>query len=138
VDGRFNEKSAILCDVLWACAEEGFSIMYNEDTELLFPLRVIPELRRLRGKEWDQLIERVTSQEGKQVEQKAFVLMMVRMGGCLTCNADSFRAMRGRTQCAQRTVRRIREDDRALLDEFQSYCDEVEDYLLKRDGPQTN
>lgn len=109
--------------------------MYNEDTELLFPLRVIPELRGLRGKEWDQLIARLTDASADPLEQKAFVLMMVRMGGCLTCNADSFRAMRGCTQCAQRTVKRIREDDLGINALIQSNCDELQTYMVENSSP---
>ena len=110
--------------------------MFNEDTELLFPLRVIPELTQLRGEGWDQLIADVMGANDDYVKQKAFVLMMVRMGGCLTCNADSFRAMRGCTQCAQRTVKRIRETAETLIGEFQLYCDEIQEYLLNRDNSQ--
>jgi hypothetical protein len=105
--------------------------MYNEDTEMLFPLRVAPSLMGLLGNSWDQLLADVI-QSDDSVKQKAFVLLMVRMGGCLTCNADSFRAMRGCTQCAQRTVKRIRDDDETLLRQFQSSCDEVETFLLNR------
>lgn len=105
--------------------------MYNEDTELLFPLRVIPSLIGLRGKDWDQLLADVIKVDDP-IKQKAFVLLMVRLGGCLTCNADSFRAMRGCTQCAQRTVKRIRDDDAALIRQFQSNCDEVQEFLLNR------
>jgi len=111
--------------------------MYNEDTELLFPLRVVPALNGLRGERWDQLLADVLKADDP-VKQKAFVLLMVRLGGCLTCNADSFRAMRGCTQCAQRTVKRIREDDEVLLSQFQSNCDEVSAFLFNRDVPREN
>jgi hypothetical protein len=107
--------------------------MYNEDTEMLFPLRVIPSLMGLRGEEWDQWLEDIVKSDDL-VKQKAFVLLMVRMGGCLTCNADSFRAMRGCTQCAQRTVKRIREDDETLIRQFQADYDEVQAFLLNRDN----
>lgn len=103
--------------------------MYNEDTELLFPLRVIPELYHLRDDAWDRLLDRVQSIEADPVEQKGFTLFMVRMGGCLTCNADSFRAMRGCTQCAQRTVKRIREEGPELLELFEAHCTEIRTYL---------
>jgi hypothetical protein len=105
--------------------------MYNEDTELLFPLRVIPSLEGLRGNGWDQLLADVMKADDP-IKQKAFVLLMVRMGGCLTCNSDSFRAMRGCTQCAQRTVKRIRDDDEELFRQFQSNYDEVQAFLLNR------
>ncbi len=105
--------------------------MYNEDTEMLFPLRVVPSLIGLRGDGWDQLLADVVKADDP-IKQKAFVLLMVRLGGCLTCNADSFRAMKGCTQCAQRTVKRIRDDDEKLIRQFQSNCEEVKVFLLNR------
>ena len=88
--------------------------MDNIDTEVLFPLRVIPFLLDLRGDDWHSLVQSVVVCEDTAVEKLAFVLMMVRLGGCITCNSNSFRAMRGCTDCAQRTIRRYKDDDIAL------------------------
>ena len=82
--------------------------MYNNDTELLFPSRVIKELAGLRDQEWEELVSRVKDLEEDSVDHLAFVLMMSKLDGCMTCNADSFRAMRGCTQCAILNVRRYR------------------------------
>ncbi len=106
--------------------------MYNSDTELLFPLRVIPSLGTLRGEAWQQLVKQVTDQDGDSLDQMAYVLMMVRLGGCVTCSADSFRAMRGCTQCAWQTIRRFRGSDEELLAQFEQSKIEVEQYLLKK------
>ena len=92
--------------------------MYNEDTELIFPNRVIPKLRDLRGVAWRNLVDKVSQLEETAPDQDAFVLMMARVDGCLTCNADSFRAMKGCTLCAQDAVRRFRGDDKELLGMF--------------------
>ena len=89
--------------------------MYNTDTELLFPSRIISELRDLRGKLWQNLIEDIEKQEETSLDRLAFVLMMARLDGCTTCNADSFRAMRGCTQCASQNIRRFRGNDRELV-----------------------
>lgn len=89
--------------------------MYNPDTELLFPSRVIPALRDLRGKNWGKLVDKVSNQETIQPDHLAFVLLMVRLDGCVSCNADSFRAMRGCTQCAAQNIRRFRGNDRELM-----------------------
>src|SRR5437870_1548870 len=40
-------------------SEEGKEIMYQTDTEMLFPTRVIPALKQLRGPDWKQLVEKV-------------------------------------------------------------------------------
>ncbi|HZW04731.1 MAG TPA: hypothetical protein VFF68_12435 [Anaerolineaceae bacterium] len=93
--------------------------MYNPDTELLFPLRVAPVLRNMRGEEWRKLIDRITAPDADRLDQIGFALMMVRLDSCLTCNADSFRAMRGCTQCARQNVRRFRGDDSDLVTQFE-------------------
>jgi hypothetical protein len=105
--------------------------MYNSDTELLFPLRVIPELRSLRGPVWRDLVDQVTAPESDPLDQMAFVLVMVRLGGCVPCNADSFRAMRGCTQCARQTVRRFKGTDQELVNQFQAARKEVKNHQQK-------
>jgi hypothetical protein len=94
--------------------------MYNEDTDLIFPNRVIPELRDLRGASWRNLVDKVSKQDEDSEDQVAFVLTMARVDGCMTCNADSFRAMKGCTQCAQDAVRRYRGDDKELVSLFKT------------------
>lgn len=105
--------------------------MFNSDTELLFPSRVIANLRTLRGDVWCRLIDEITQQDPNSSAYAAFVLMMVRLGGCISCNADSFRAMRGCTQCARQTVRRFRGPDEELVELFHQTKLEVEKYLQK-------
>jgi len=105
--------------------------MYNSDTEVLFPSRVIPQLRTLHGEEWCKLVDYVRSAESAPAERYAFVLMLVRMCGCVGCNADSFRAMRGCTQCARQTVRRLRSSDKELMEQFCQLKKEVEAYMQK-------
>lgn len=106
--------------------------MYNSDTELLFPTRVISSLCNLRSEAWRALIERVGVEGASPVEQQAFVLMMVRLGGCVGCNADSYRAMRGCTACARQTVRRYKGADQDLIELFTQSCREMEAYIQKR------
>lgn len=105
--------------------------MYNSDTEVLFPSRVIPTLQSLHGEEWRRLIDRLISPDALPVERHAFVLMMVRMCGCVGCNADSFRAMRGCTQCARQTVRRFRGSDAEFVEQYRQVLTEVEAYIQK-------
>ncbi len=105
--------------------------MYNSDTELLFPIRVIPELRSLRGDIWAQLVDQVSAHDADPLDQLAFVLVMVRLSGCVPCNADSFRAMRGCTQCARQTVRRFKGSDQDLVTQFQAARREVANHLQK-------
>ncbi len=108
--------------------------MYNSDTEVLFPSRVIGTLRGLRAADWKDLSDQVAALPAGSPEHLAFVLMMVRLGGCVSCNADSFRAMRGCTQCARQTVRRFRGTDKDLIDQYNEAKADVEKYLQKHAG----
>lgn len=108
--------------------------MYNSDTEVLFPSRVIPLLRTLHGEEWSKLIDHIHSPEATPAERHAFVLMMVRMCGCVGCNANSFRAMRGCSACARQTVRRLRGSDHEIIEQYRQIKKEVDAYLLKNNG----
>ena len=107
--------------------------MYNPDTELLFPSRVIATLRSLRGESWRALIDEITAGEPDHVEYMAFVLMMVRMGGCVSCNADSFRAMRGCASCAIQAVHRYRRQEKELIRQYKATLKEVNEHLEKND-----
>lgn len=99
--------------------------MYNNDTEILFPSRVIPELRGMRGKTWQKLVDIVISQEPTDIDHLAFVLLMVRLDGCTSCNADSFRAMRGCTHCAVQNIRRYKESDKELIKMFKQAREDI-------------
>jgi hypothetical protein len=110
--------------------------MYNTDTDLLFPPRVIPSLRGLRGEAWQKLIDHIIDLEPTDVERMAFVLMMIRLGSCTSCHADSFRALRGCTQCALQTIRRYRGTDQELLSLFADARQEIERYLGRTDSMQ--
>jgi hypothetical protein len=103
--------------------------MYNDDTDLLFPPRAIPNLRDLRGIDWQTLIDEVTIAEPTHIQRLAFVMLMVRMGGCISCHADSYRAMRGCTHCSQQTIRRFRGSDKELVDLFEKTYEEIDAYL---------
>jgi len=105
--------------------------MYHEDTEMLFPARVIPALLDLRGDLWRELVLRVNASEPEAIDRLAFVLLMIRLGGCSSCQSDSFRAMRGCTQCAQQTVRRYRGSEQDLIKGFNDARNDVEKYLKR-------
>ncbi|HMD87607.1 MAG TPA: hypothetical protein VKF38_00460 [Anaerolineaceae bacterium] len=106
--------------------------MYNSDTELLFPVRLIPGLGVLRGESWKNLVDSLSGENADKLGQLGFVLMMVRLNGCVACNADSFRAMRGCTQCARQTIRRFRGNDTDLLEQYKQARFEVETYQQKQ------
>jgi hypothetical protein len=106
--------------------------MYNPDTDLLFPERVIPALRGLRGTGWQGLVARVEAAGPESVERLAFSLLMVRLDGCAVCNADSYRAMQGCTACSRQAVRRLRGSDEDLKSLYQAAKADVETYLSRK------
>ena len=94
--------------------------MYQSDTEILFPMRVAPHLRDLRGSLWKATVDRASHSKDASLEQLALTMVMIRLAGCLTCHPDSYRAIRGCTDCAKAAVRRFRgadEDLESLIDD---------------------
>jgi hypothetical protein len=104
-------------------------LISNTDTELLFPSRVVPALRDLRRETWRTLIEHIDEQAPSSLEKKTFVLMMVKLGGCLTCDADAYRAHLGCTECARQTIRRFRGADQELIELYTQARLEIERQL---------
>ncbi len=107
--------------------------MYNSEAELLFPLRAAPDLEDLRSPEWRKLIQLITRSDADPLDQFGFVYMMVKLGGCVSCNSDSFRAMKGCAACARQTIRRYRGSDQELLNLFNASKKEVVNYLNRQE-----
>jgi hypothetical protein len=106
--------------------------MYTKN-ELMFPHHVVPLLRDLRGAEWRNLIDQVLAVSEDDEVSLAFVLMMIRLNGCMACETDSYRAMRGCDACAIQTLRRYKGSDRELLRAFQQALEDVRRYMTKNE-----
>jgi hypothetical protein len=103
--------------------------MPNENIDLLFPSRAIESLFKLRGEKWDRLIGEVVKKEPMDPEKIAFVLFMVRLGGCTTCQSDSFRAMRGCVTCSTTSVKRYKGSDQNLINLYNEAKIDVINYM---------
>jgi hypothetical protein len=90
----------------------------NPRTELLFPPRLIPDLRDLRGEEWRGLVDYVSLLPETHPDTLAFCLMMIRLNACLGCVSGSYRFMRGCELCSQQTISRFQGTDEELIEEF--------------------
>jgi hypothetical protein len=55
--------------------------------------------------------------------------MMIRLGSCLTCDLDSYRASLGCCTCARRSVSGFKGSDRDLIHQFEEAREEVRAYL---------
>ena len=106
--------------------------MYNPDTDFIFPSRVIPEIRDLRGPDWQAMVDEAQTDDQMSVEHLSFILMMVRHNGCESCNADSYRAMRGCTACSIQTIERAQESDRDFVKKYQKARRDVEKHFGSR------
>jgi hypothetical protein len=105
--------------------------MYNPETDLIFPPRVIHSLGEERSPKWKDLVFSVENSGPESLEQTAFILLMARMSACATCNSDSFRALNGCAVCARQSLKRFRGSDDDLVELFQAAKDEVEHYIEK-------
>ncbi|HEY60822.1 MAG TPA: hypothetical protein G4N92_09115 [Anaerolineae bacterium] len=105
--------------------------MHNQDTELVFPLRVLPMLRSFRGEKWRQIIDKVISGDANIIEETAISMVMMDVTGCLTCNSDSFRALKGCTKCAEHALRKSKCSDQDLLERFKTAKERVKVFLKK-------
>jgi hypothetical protein len=103
--------------------------MQSSSIDLLFPSRAIEPLRQLRGERWESLINNLLELEPMSHERIAFVLFMVRIGGCTTCQSDSFRAMRGCILCSSNTIKRYKGSDQKLIDLFNNAKIDISKYM---------
>ena len=109
--------------------------MYHEDTEMLFPMRVVPSLADLRGVGWKRLVARIAELDEDDPDALAFGLLMIRLSGCVTCQADSFRALRGCTACARQAILRFRGNDQDLVRQYEKARKEIVKYLAEKSAP---
>jgi len=108
--------------------------MYTKN-ELMFPHYAIPHLREARGKVWRDLIDRVAALPETHEEGLAFMLAMIRLNGCMPCETDSYRAMRGCIACTLQTLRRFKEPDEELLLMYEEALTDIRAYLLQGHVP---
>lgn len=103
--------------------------MQENGADLLFSPIFISGLRNLRGSPWQELVDRVANLDHLAKDRLAFVLMIVQISGCITCQADSYKAMRGCALCSLQTIKRFRGSDQNLLDKFEESKLEILQYL---------
>jgi hypothetical protein len=103
------------------------------DNEILFPHYAIPALRHTRGHKWMKLIDMLSRKKETSIEVIALMSVMIQLNGCLACETDSYRAMRGCTACAQQTLRRFKGSDEELIEMYESSFSEFQALAVSHD-----
>ena len=101
----------------------------HSKAELLFPAHLIPSLRDLRGQEWRELVDRVAALPETHSDSLAFVLMMIELDGCLKCNSNNYKFLRGCYLCATQAVQSFKGADSDLLNLYQRAKQELSVHL---------
>ena len=98
---------------------------------LLFTPELIPQLRNLRGEEWNKLIDSLSSLPETHPDALAFSMMMIQLGGCLPCEMDSYRAQRGCAACSRQTILSFKGSDKELLKRYEKARHLIAQHLAK-------
>jgi hypothetical protein len=103
--------------------------MQWNNIDVLFPSRAVEGLQKLRGEKWEKLVSSIIDLEPINADRIAFVLLMTRIGGCTSCQSDSYRAMRGCILCSSTTIKRYKGNDQSLIDFYNEARIDVIKYL---------
>ena len=74
-------------------------------------------------------MDKLSKQPETNEDVLAFSLMMIKLGNCLTCDLDSYRANLGCTQCARRTVQGFKGNDEAMVKKMEESRKELKEHL---------
>ncbi len=95
-------------------------------TEFLFAHWAVPALKDLRGARWHALVTRVAALPSTHPDALAFALMMVRVNGCINCDARRYRERAGCANCSLFVLASLnRESEAELLMRFRAAQKEI-------------
>ncbi len=84
-------------------------------SEFLFAHWAVRALKSARGERWQELVEHIAELPATEPDALAFALLMVRLNGCITCDARRFRERGGCAQCSSFTLSTLVKDNEATL-----------------------
>jgi len=87
--------------------------------DLLFTPRLISQLRDLRGESWTNLIDYLADLPDTHPDALSFCMMMIHLGGCLSCEMDNYRAQRGCLACSRQTILSFKGSDSQLIKRYE-------------------
>ncbi len=94
--------------------------------EFLFAHWAIPALKDMRGERWRALVEHVAPLPALHPDALAFALMMVRVDGCVACDARRYRERGGCAQCARFVLTTLNKDsEEGLLARYRAAQKEI-------------
>ncbi len=97
--------------------------------EILFPLKLAPKLRDLRGPKWRELVDYVTGLPETHPDALAFALMMIRLNECLNCHRQSFKYQRGCLVCSTQNIIHFKGTDEDLLRRYKRAQRDIRRYI---------
>jgi hypothetical protein len=88
--------------------------MFNSN-ELFFPFSIISHLKTAYDDEWYRLVKTLEQLPESHPDVLAFILMMSKINGCVTCDTDRFRALKGCLACSFQTLRRMKDGREKIM-----------------------
>jgi hypothetical protein len=104
--------------------QEGI-LLTMDKTELLFAHWAVRQLQNARGPRWKKLVQQISALPETHPDALAFQLMMVRLDGCVNCDAKKYVERGGCARCAANTLNFSKETEEALLARFRAARKEV-------------
>jgi hypothetical protein len=84
-------------------------------TEFLFAHWAVPSLKELRGPRWRELVTRVAALPSTHPDALAFALMMIRLNGCMNCDATRYRDKGGCSTCSRFSLTTLNKESESSL-----------------------
>ncbi len=101
-------------------------------TEILFAPWAVRALKEARGAKWKRLVEQVDALPETDPDALAFQLVMIRLNGCLTCDARKYLERGGCARCAVTNLGFSKETEESLLARYRAARKEISEALGPR------
>lgn len=97
--------------------------------ELFFPPQLLSELADLQDAKWQKFVERIAALPETHPDKLALSLVVIQLGGCMSCGPGSFRHMKGCASCARQAVGSFKGGTAKLMEMFEEARTEVQQFL---------
>lgn len=94
-------------------------------TEILFAHWAVRAQKDARGPRWRKLVQEIAVLPEAHPNALAFHLMMVRLNGCVTCDARKYSERGGCARCAAANLSFSKESERGLLARYRVAREQV-------------